>query len=421
MNKWQGWGLLHFSLPPDDSQAQENSFGINACGTMSGRIRYQFAKKFPRGAKSMIGRNIAIATYIVMTTMLVGVNGEELPKVSQVGEQGVLRSEFVFPLESPPTPQCHASTIVETSTGLACAWFGGTREGDDDVGIWLSRRTADGWSMPQRIASGKEDEERDFPCWNPVLFQPQAGNLMLFYKVGPNPQTWWGMVTTSADGGKTWSDRHRLGTDEKLGNLIGPVKNKPIQLPGGAILCPASTEHAGWRVHFETSLDGGKTWHVIGPINDGKEYGAIQPSILVHPNEQLQVLCRSQQNVVTQAWSNDAGKTWGTMTATNLPNPNSGTDAVTLQDGSHLIVYNHTIRGGEFPNNRAMLNVAYSKDGKNWQPILTLEKEKGEFSYPAIIQTDDQQVHITYTYQRKTIKHVVLDWQVCREAISGGK
>lgn len=56
-----------------------------------------------------------------------------------------------------------------------------------------------------------------------------------------------------------------------------------------------------------------------------------------------------------------------------------------------------------------MLNLAISKDGKDWKTVLTLEKQKGEYSYPAIIQTADGKVHITYTYQRQTIKHVVLD------------
>ena len=97
------------------------------------------------------------------------------------------------------------------------------------------------------------------------------------------------------------------------------------------------------------------------------------------------------------------------MTATELPNPNSGTDAVTLRDGRQLLVYNHSVRRGAFPSGRNILNVATSRDGLEWTPVLTLEKQSGEYSYPAVIQTSDGQVHITYTYQRKSIKHVVLD------------
>jgi predicted neuraminidase len=220
------------------------------------------------------------------------------------------------------------------------------------------------------------------------------------------------MLVTSEDGGKTWSKPRKLGNNDILGNnsnLIGPVKNKPIQLKDDSILCPSSTEHEGWRVHFELTEDLGKTWQVIGPINDGKEFGAIQPSILTYPDGNMQVLCRSRQSVIAQSWSEDGGKTWSKMTATELANPNAGTDAVTLRDGRQLLVYNHTVRGGPFPSDRNMLNVAISNNGEDWKPILTLERAKGEYSYPAVIQASDGRVHITYTYMRQSVKHVILD------------
>jgi predicted neuraminidase len=86
-----------------------------------------------------------------------------------------------------------------------------------------------------------------------------------------------------------------------------------------------------------------------------------------------------------------------------LPHPGSGIDGVTLADGRHLLVYNHTRRG------RSPLNVALSQDGRHWQAALVLEREPGEYSYPAVIQTPDGRVHITYTWRRERIKHVVLD------------
>ena len=334
---------------------------------------------------------------------------DELPDLAKPGEGAYLSGALIYPLDDKPTPQCHASTIAETKGGLVAAWFGGKHEKNTDVGIWVSRRGDDGWSRAVKVASGAEGEEKEYPCWNPVLFQPKEGPLLLFYKVGPSPSRWWGVMVTSEDGGKSWGNRRKLGRNEKIGHLLGPVKNKPIQLPDGAILCGSSTEHEGWRVHFELTRDLGKTWEVIGPINDGKEFGAIQPSILTYPDGRMQVMCRSQQGVITESWSSDGAMTWSRMKASPLPNPNAGTDAVTLKDGRQLLVYNHTTKRLKFPSGRNMLNVAISNDGEAWNPVLTLERAKGEFSYPAVIQTRDGRVHLTYTYQRRSVKHVVLD------------
>ncbi len=362
---------------------------------------------------SSIVRSLAVATIVTALpngfAMAEPDRGGEyaIPEPATPGQGAYLEGKLIYPLGDRPTPQCHASTIAQTPSGLVAAWFGGQREGHADVGIWVSRRVDGKWSRPVEVDSGVQDG-KDYPCWNPVLFQPEGGPLMMFYKVGPNPRQWWGMLTTSGDGGKTWSEPRKLGRDETIGHLIGPVKNKPVQLDDGSILCPSSTEHDGWRVHFEVTRDLGKTWEVIGPIHDGKQFSAIQPSILSYQDGRLQVLCRTRQGVIAQSWSADGGKSWGKVTATTLPNPNAGTDAVTLRDGRQLLVYNHTQRKGPFPSGRNMLNVAVSTDGKTWTPILTLERAKGEFSYPAVIQTCDGKVHVTYTYLRQSIKHVAL-------------
>lgn len=310
---------------------------------------------------------------------------------------GVVAAGFIY--EKAPFPQCHASTIEETKDGLVAAWFGGTREKHPDVGVWVSRRIDGKWSTPVEVANGVQSESKRHPCWNPVLFQPKDGPLMLFYKVGPSPSTWWGMLITSKDGGKTWSKPEKLAD-----GILGPIKNKPVQLADGTILSGSSTEHDGWRVHMERlAKPAGRSWESTGPINDGKTFGAIQPTILKHGDNRLQILCRSRQRKIVESWSDDNGLTWSAMKATELPNPSSGIDAVTLKDGRHLLVYNHTARG------RHLLNVAVSKDGKSWRAAVVLENEPGEFSYPAVIQAADGRVHITYTWKRRRVKHVTLD------------
>jgi predicted neuraminidase len=311
----------------------------------------------------------------------------------------VIQSEFIY--ETAPIPSCHASTIAETADGLVAAWFGGKHERNPDVGIWAARRDARGWTAPVEVANGVQDTQTRFPCWNPVLFQVKEGPLLLFYKVGPSPSRWWGMLITSTDGGKTWGAPRRLPD-----GILGPIKNKPVALQDGTLLCPSSTEHDGWRVHLERTSDLGVTWSKSGPLNSAQEFGAIQPTILFHPNNRLQILCRSRQNVVTECWSDDGGKTWGAMKATSLPNPNSGIDAVTLRDGRHLLVYNPNRKGGD---DRTPLVLGLSADGKSWRQVATLQDQPGEYSYPAIIQTRDGLAHITYTWKRQRVRHVVVD------------
>lgn len=314
----------------------------------------------------------------------------------------VERSVFLY--ETAPFPECHAATIAESPDGLVAAWFGGTKEKHPDVGIWVSRFVKGSWTTPVEVANGVESPSKRYPTWNPVLHQ--AGKtLILFYKVGPSPSTWWGMKMTSSDGGKTWSKPTRLPD-----GIAGPIKNKPVELSNGELLCPSSTEDKGWRVHFEFTRDLGETWTRTEPINDGKEFGVIQPTVFFHPGNRLQALFRSRQGVIVESWSTDFGKTWGKLTATGLPNPNSGIDGVTLQDGRHLLVYNHAPTPPGKWGDRAPLNVAVSRDGKTWTEVAVLETgpPEAEYSYPAIIQSADGRVHILYTWNRKKIRHVTL-------------
>ena len=317
-------------------------------------------------------------------------------------DPAVLKSEFIF--ETAPFASCHASTIVETGSGLVSAWFGGTAEGKPDVGIWVSLQVDGAWSAPVEVANGVQPDGTRLPCWNPVLFLPKAGPLLLFYKVGPSPSTWWGMLRTSTDDGKSWSDAKRLPQ-----GILGPIKDKPVQLADGTLLCSSSTEttdkHSAWRVHFELSKDLGKTWSTSHPSSPGEPaIDAIQPSVLFLGGDKLMSVGRTKQGKVFDVTSEDLGKTWGAMSLLDLPNPNSGTDAVTLKDGRHMLIYNHTARG------RSPLNLALSIDGRTWLAAAVLEDEpRAEFSYPAIIQTRDGLVHVCYTWKRRRVKHAIVD------------
>ena len=322
------------------------------------------------------------------------------------GQNGIKIIEANFIFTQAPFSACHASTLVELSKGkIMSAWFGGTNEGNKDVCIWSSVNNRGNWSKPYVIADGIQSSGERFPCWNPVLFKTKKGLLILHYKVGPNPRSWWGEMKTSKNNGLTWSDAERLPD-----GLLGPIKNKPIQLADGNILYPSSTESLDektWKIHLEKSDSEGKIFKKI-EIDCGN-FGVIQPSILSYKNGSLQLLCRSRENVVVSTWSYDQGNNWSKLGALDLPNPNSGTDAVSLKNGIQLLVYNPLTAGKNWWEGRSVLKLAMSTNGNDWKDIYTLEQhEQGEYSYPAIIQGADGVIHISYTAERKKIKYVKL-------------
>lgn len=328
-----------------------------------------------------------------------------VPGSAQEFKKGILVDEFIY--TEAPFPSAHAATIAKTRAGLIAAWFGGTKEGAKDVCIWASRLEKDKWTAPYMVADGVMNDTLRYACYNPVFFQVPGGELLLFFKIGPNVAGWTGWMTRSKDNGKTWSPREALPA-----GFLGPIKNKPL-LIDGQLVCPSSTEKDGWKVHFEYTADWGRTWTKSADLNDGKVVSAIQPSLLTYRDGSLQILCRSKNRTINESWSHDRGKTWSPMQASALPNNNSGTDAVTLKDGRQLLVYNHVKPLPELPNGkgpRTPLNVAVSKDGKTWEAALVLEDSPiSQYSYPSVIQTDDGMVHIVYTWRRERIKYVKID------------
>jgi len=316
-----------------------------------------------------------------------------------------LPSEFIF--TKAPFASSHASTIVETPTGLVSAFFAGSDEGNKDVGIWLSRNVQGRWTPPVQVADGVQNKKVQFPCWNPVLFQMPQGELLLFYKVGPKPSQWWGMMKRSKDAGVTWSVAEKLPK-----GILGPVKNKPLLLADGTLLCPSSSEDSGDKLHFEMTKDGGRTWKKTKALNDGKTFSAIQPSVIFLKDGRMKLLCRSNTGFIMEAYSPDQGNTWTPLQKTNLKNPNSGSDAITLKNGLHVLVHNPLgNRPKETEGEREILAVSTSKDGTHWTKVGELENTPlKEFSYPAIIQTRDGRIHITYTWKREKIKHAVLNF-----------
>lgn len=339
--------------------------------------------------------NSRVLLPLLLAALWAGTARAQTPDLTSVSAR-LLETEMIY--EEAPFPSCHASTIAETADGLLAAWFGGTHENNPDVCIYTSRKPENGaWSAPERAADGVQSPSLRYPCWNPVLFRRDNGDMVLYYKVGPSPSTWWGEYKVSADEGKTWSAPTAIPR-----GCLGPVKNKPVRLSTGKILYPTSIEIVGkWNVYMETSEQDLSDWKKIEIDNNGLD--AIQPSVLHYADGSLQILCRSKNKSIVESWSRDNGNTWSKLEATSLPNNNSGTDAVTLSTGLQLLIYNPITKG------RNRLAIAASVDGKHWKKLLDLENEPaGEFSYPAIIEDRNGLVHATYTYNREKIRYAKL-------------
>ncbi|MBF4517790.1 exo-alpha-sialidase [Flavobacterium sp. ANB] len=346
-------------------------------------------------------------TFIFLGLLFLGSCKPTLSK--KTWKEGILVDEFIY--DKAPYPSCHAATIVEATNGdLVASWFGGTHERHPDVCIYVSIKPkgSDKWTTGVQVADGVMKEGPRLPTWNPVLYQIPGGDLMLFYKIGPKPSEWWGVIRTSSDNGKTWSEAKNMPSKD----FLGPIKNKPVLLSNGTLMCPSSIEGDGWRLRMETSPDFGKTWILGDTLSRGKQkINAIQPSILFHKDGRIQAIARTRNRALATTFSSDNGKTWSDLELIGLPNNNSGTDAVTLKNGKHLLVYNHVLPPGtEAKGPRTPLNVSVSKDGIHWDAALILEDSKiSQYSYPSMIQSSDGMVHIVYTWRREKIKYVKID------------
>ena len=314
-----------------------------------------------------------------------------------------------FIWDEAPFPRAHASTLVEVADGsLVAAWFGGSGEGQEDVGIWSSRKPTGGeWSAPVQVY--KEPEQ---PAWNPVLFRDPSDTLWLFFKIGPSPRSWSGGYVTSSDGGRQWSAPVWLPA-----GMLGPVRAKPITLANGDILAGTSLEsYRTWSSWMEISSDGGATWSKHGPIlfgdSERDRRGTIQPTLMeVAPGVVRAFFRTNRMGKIATSISEDGGRTWARMRLTDLDHPSAGIDTVRLEDGRGILIYNPST------TRRTPLSLAVSfDDGVTWEDFLVVEAldegQRGELSYPAMIQDMNGDLQITYTWNRRRIRHATVPLSV---------
>jgi len=308
-------------------------------------------------------------------------------------------------------PQSHGSTIVETGgKDLLAAWYAGSREKGDDVGILISRRPEGkkSWSAPSVAVDtpGK-------PEGNPVLFRHGTGSIILFYQTihggGEGP-------TTKTSGWTTCDIKYRVSQDD--GITWGPdnwvrrewgyvIRTKPL-LTGNRVVLPVHDE-VNWRSLVMLGEHGGgmNSWTTSNFIDTGEGFkmGNIEPAIAELDDGSFIMYMRSgSRTCVWESRSMDGGSNWNSPARTKLPNPDSAIELCRLSDGRILLMLNNS------RESRNPLTAAISDDGcETWIGFRDLEDGPGSFSYPSAIQSSDGLVQLTYTYRREGIKHVTMD------------
>jgi predicted neuraminidase len=329
-----------------------------------------------------------------------------------------LTQRFILPPPSHPT--CHAPSLCQLPSGeLLLSFYAGSKEGAPDSVVLGARfdpkRSA--WSPPEVWVNvpGRAPV-------NPRVFLGPDSALWLLVGINYGPKWCSGdtylFLKRSFDFGRTWCDLE-LFWEEK--GLLG--KNKPLHLPGGIWLIPVERERE-WSAAFLRSQDDGTTWEVVGDLGREARAHLIQPAVVALADGRLMCYMRSQEQYIFVSYSYDMGKRWTRPEPTPLPNNNSGIDMERLRSGNLVLAFNPTrsvpglakLHEGwpeEMPigfavwGPRTPLVIALSEDeGKTWPYQLTLEEGPGEFSYPAIVQDDQEIIHIAYTYNRKAICHV---------------
>jgi predicted neuraminidase len=310
-------------------------------------------------------------------------------------------------------PMAHCATLaVLPDNSLISAWFAGTEETAPDVSIMMSRMSNSPgvWEAPQIIV--------DIPncsLGQPVFLVQPNGELWLFFdvidlsikpnqgknffsdEIGDVNWSWyWQNSQTyfqaSQNDGLTWSKPQQLIDYPGL-----MFRSKPITLSDRIIL-PVYDERK-FESRMLVSNDQGISWRLTNPIQTTQ--GNIHPCVVQLSNGNLLAYLRTggSGGVIWRTYSDDLGETWAKPTPTKIPNPNSGIDLIRSNSGNLILAFNNSSKV------RSPLCVMVGDDDENWSEPKVIMEGEGEFSYPTLIQSNNQSFHLVYTFKRECIHY----------------
>ncbi len=321
-----------------------------------------------------------------------------------------LPAEFLTDRLPIVAPSSHASSIAQLPDGrILVAWYAGTREGAGDVQIWFAIRDGSRWSTP-RVAATRTETARDLglhvsKLGNPVVFHD--GNRLHLWYVSVSFGGWSGSAInhkTSTDDGTTWSSTERLETSPFL-NIGTLVRGPPVLLKDGGFGLPIYQELFAQRAEWLRINPDGK---LAGKLRLPSAQSALQPAAVALDELRAIALLRhaGRRNGTVMAVSTvDGGENWRELPPLSIGNRNSGLGLLRLADGRLLLAAN--------PQSQRNVLVLYlsNEEGGSWKIARTIVNDpitSAEYSYPALLQTADGYVHLTYTFNRQTIAYARL-------------
>ncbi len=319
------------------------------------------------------------------------------------GDQPFYRARMIFK----PTlsfPRCHSSQIFALRDGsLIAAWWNGSEEAGRNLVVRAARRLPgrDRWEQPFVLADTPDTTEG-----NPVFFSPGGDKLWVFYRAGfPWAKIMW---IKSSDLGRTW------GPPEVFWDKPGwTLRSRMIRLHNGNIVIPALTQGSPElqlnraQTVFIYSEDNGASWQSTGIVRT--EPGNNEAALFQRDDGSLLAFMRPydrqpEQRFLWSSESFDNGRTWSAAGRTVLRNPSCAIELLKLASGHVVLAFNDS------QNMRSPLCLALSTDdGRTWSYKRVLEDAAGRFSYPALTQSPDGRIHLSYTFRRTHIKHVEIN------------